>query len=149
HRLVTRAHAGELQRKITFDRPPQMAFAALVKRPAPLRTLNVQQMLLQPRFDLEIDRVHEMVEDDELRVHLRIRLQRRVPVALGLLQRDKRTLRAIYRVINLRDELVMRRHGNRRAANFNSLTHISPLPELSPRPAGTRPNLIADRSWNH
>jgi len=50
-----------------------------------------------------------MVEDDELRVHLCVRLERRVPVALGLLQVEQRTLRAIDGVINLRDKLVMRR----------------------------------------
>ena len=129
HRLVAGAHAGQLQREVTFDRGRQISFAALEKRPTAVGALRVEQVLLQPRLGLDVNRVHEMIEDDELGVHLRVRFERRVPVALGLLQREQRALRAIDGVIDLRDELVMRRHRDRAVSNFNCLRHLSSFME--------------------
>src|SRR4029077_13976718 len=95
-------------------------------------------MFYQARFEFEIDRVHEVIEDDELRVHLRVRFERRVPVALGLLQRDKRVLSAIDRVVKLAGELVAGRNRDRRTVYFNCLSHKSPALRTWLRPVRLR-----------
>ncbi len=131
-RLVAGGHAGKFQREVTLDGGREIAFAAAIERPASVGALRIEQIFFQARFELEINRVHEMIEDDELGVHLRVRFERRVPVALGLLQRDERTLSAIDRVINFAGKLVAGRNRERRTVYFNCLSHISPVME-SPR----------------
>ena len=116
HRLITGVQAGELEREVTLDRRREISLAALIERPASVGALNIEQVLLQARLRLDIDRVHEVIEDDELRVHLGVGFECRLPVALRVLLRDQGLLGTSDRMIELRAEFVTWRNCRSRQA---------------------------------
>jgi hypothetical protein len=98
--------AGELERRVSLYRIRSVSFAARKDVPASVVLLAIQQESRKPRFQFAVNAIHEVVEDDELGVHLGVRLERRIPVALGRLKLKKRTRRPRYHPVNPRDEFV-------------------------------------------
>ena len=106
HRLVAGAHAAQLQREVRFDTGREVSLAAGKNRPTAIGVLRIEQHLLEALFEVLVDRLHEVQEDDVLGIHLRVRFERGVPVALGMLLLDQRALRAIDGEIQFGGEFV-------------------------------------------
>ena len=83
------------QRRVGLDRNAQVGGTVLEERPAAVGALGRAHVLGQPLLHLRPRALEEAVEEDVLRVHRDVGFERRVPVPLGALQREKAVLRAL------------------------------------------------------
>ena len=114
-RIVDR-HAGELHREVRLDRRAQVPRTAVVERPAPVGALHRLHAPDQAVLRFLAPPPHEAVEDDVLRVHPDVGLERRVPVAVAVLEAEEPRLCARDRLVETLREVVGRpaRDGKRR-----------------------------------
>src|SRR6266704_2011364 len=86
-RRLVRLVAGQLRGEVRLDRGREVARAARVLRPAPVRLLEGEQALGHAPVEVRPLAPEHAVEEDVLGLHGHVRLERRVPVAVGVLRR--------------------------------------------------------------
>jgi len=105
-RRLVGGEAGELECEVGLDRVAEMAGAAGPEWPAAIVRLGRQDVVDDAPVDARHLPAHEAVEEDVLRVHGDVRLQRRVPEALAVLLAQERRLAALDRGVEPRGEAV-------------------------------------------
>src|SRR5262245_4854339 len=86
--------ASELQREVCFDGVAEMSRTAAIQRPAAIGRLGGEHVVYDARLEALRAATDEAIEDDELRVHGNVRLERRMPEPFRPLLRKEECLAA-------------------------------------------------------